>query len=60
MLLKKKGIAFDAAEMKILIEAAVAELNSAYTANHFNDGEGVMNPNEMSPDSVPVEGESVM
>lgn len=29
-LLKKKGIDFDAAEMKILIEAAVAEFNQEY------------------------------
>lgn len=29
-LLKKKGIAFDAEEMKILIEAAVAEFNDAF------------------------------
>ncbi|MBQ8238753.1 MAG: hypothetical protein IJZ39_11470 [Oscillospiraceae bacterium] len=30
ILLKKKGLAFDAEEMKILIEAAVAEFNDAF------------------------------
>lgn len=30
MLLKKKGIDFDAEEMKVLIEAAVAEFNEAF------------------------------
>lgn len=37
-LLKKKGIDFDADEMKVLIEAAVAEFNEAFKKPLLDDG----------------------
>lgn len=38
VLLKKKGIAFDKAEMEILIEAAVGQFNDAFSSPALNSG----------------------
>lgn len=37
-MLKKKGVGFDAEEMEILIEAAVAEFNGAFSTGSYEKG----------------------
>ena len=48
LLLKKKGIQFDADEMTVLIEAAVAEFNAAFKKPLLDEGsaEAVNRPSE--------------
>lgn len=61
-LLKKKGIDFDAEEMKVLIEAAVAEFNEVFkkpidtesTADAVRCVDGFVTPDTVHPDTETV------
>ncbi len=61
-LLKKKGIDFDAEEMEVLIEAAVAEFNEVFkkpldkadTSEAVRRVDGLVNPNTVQPDTETV------
>lgn len=61
-LLKKKGIDFDAEEMEVLIEAAVAEFNEVFkkpidaesTADAVRRIDGFVNPDTVQPDTETV------